>query len=93
MDFGVGTLAATCYELYYVNVEILPSEHDILSLFFFMIVSYENVCGIALFFIDPTMNTTNCVITSIIFFVGIGIICLVKFKRLFSQSNAIDVMQ
>ena len=84
--------AATLYELYYVNMIVLPSEHEIFSSFFFMIVSYENVCAIALFFIDPTMNTTNCVITSIIFFVGIGIICLVKFKRLFSQSNVVEAV-
>ena len=93
-DFGVSILAATFYEIYYVNLDgmVLPSENVVLSLFYFMIVSYENACGIALFFIDPAMNTTNCVITSIIFFVGIGIICLVKIKRPCCQSNVVDVL-
>ena len=79
-------------ELHLIDPNKLQSKVQLLPpFFFFSVVSYENVCGIALFFIDPTLNATNCVITLTIFFVGIGIMCLVKLRSIFTQPNAIAV--
>ena len=76
----IGAIATVLF-MYYYHTKSDSSCLAIFNLFYNIIVSYENAFSIGLFFIDPTLNVTNCVIMLTLFYLGIGIIFVFKFTK------------
>ena len=79
---AVSVLAAL-YVVYYITFSEKPEDTTVLfSLFYVIIVSYENVCCMALFLIGPT---SGIVISIVVCGIIVGMLSCLKFFSLEKQ--------